>query len=190
IKSAPARVDGDAGTWTWTGPDGVRKTDNPLLLANRKAKKLKSLLARQPAMKRQPVPYIEPLVFLSHQNAQCALEGAARVGVYLREEAERHGHPHIGQVLTGELDVANRNAPRGERISPSVSRAIARALADAGIRPTQRHRQVGDYILEELLNETDVFQDWSARHVHLEKRRRRIRIYPHALQSSETTRAE
>ena len=190
IKSAPARVDGDAGTWTWTGPDGVRKTDNPLLLANRKAKKLKSLLARQPSMKRQRVPYIEPIVFLSHQNAKCGLEGAARLGVYLREEAERDGHPHIGQVLTGEIDAENRFGTPGERIDASLSRAIARALADAGIRPTQRHRQVGDYILEELLNETDVFQDWSARHVHLEKRRRRIRIYPHALQSSETTRAE
>src|SRR5690606_37290180 len=60
-KGPPARVDGEAGTGTWTGPDGVRKTDNPLLLADRKAKELKSLLARQPAMKRQPVPYIEPL---------------------------------------------------------------------------------------------------------------------------------
>ena len=44
IKSRPGRVDGDASTWTWN-QDGRRTTvDNPLLLANRKAKKLKSLL--------------------------------------------------------------------------------------------------------------------------------------------------
>ena len=48
IKSRPGVVEGDQGTWTWRH-DGRRQTvDNPLLLANRKAKKLISLLRRQP----------------------------------------------------------------------------------------------------------------------------------------------
>ena len=38
IKSRPGRLEGDAGTWTWTH-EGRRYTiDNPLLLADRKAK--------------------------------------------------------------------------------------------------------------------------------------------------------
>ena len=43
IKSRPGRVSGDAGTWTWTHEGRHFTEDNPLLLANRKAKKLKSL---------------------------------------------------------------------------------------------------------------------------------------------------
>ena len=40
IKSRPGSLDGDAHTWTWT-TDGRDSTyDNPLLLTNRKAKRL------------------------------------------------------------------------------------------------------------------------------------------------------
>ena len=42
IKSRPGRVEGDAGTWTWTDREGRRlSVDSPVLLANRKAKALK-----------------------------------------------------------------------------------------------------------------------------------------------------
>lgn len=186
IKSAPGRVEGDPGTWTWTDGGRVHSLDNPLLLANRKAKKLKSLLARQPALKQTRVPYVEPLVFLSNRGVQCRLEGPARTGVYLRSDTERDGNPSITQILSGEKDTGGP----GARIDAPLSRGIARALESAGIRPTQSHRQVGDYTLESLLNETDVFQDWEAKHVRFEATRRRIRIYPNALQSSDTSRAE
>jgi len=47
IKSWPGRLEGDAGTWRWTRPGatGPKLLDNPYVLANRKAKRLKSLLA-------------------------------------------------------------------------------------------------------------------------------------------------
>ena len=46
IKSRPGNVDGDASTWTWSH-DGRRFTDdNPLILADRKAKKLVACCAR------------------------------------------------------------------------------------------------------------------------------------------------
>src|SRR5437588_6873231 len=39
IKSRPGRVEGDAGTWTWIDKAGKRiSVDNPVLLANRKAR--------------------------------------------------------------------------------------------------------------------------------------------------------
>jgi len=45
VKSRPGVVEGDVRTWKWTSPDGRRVTlDNPLYLANRKAKALASLL--------------------------------------------------------------------------------------------------------------------------------------------------
>jgi serine/threonine protein kinase len=190
IKSRPGRVEGDAASWTWTTDGVVRTVDNPLLLANRKAKKLKDLLRRQKAMQRHRVPYVESIVFLSHQNTQCRLTGAARTGVYLRPESERDGNADIVSVLSGEVDQAGGAGMPGSRIDAPLSRAIGRALADAGIRPTQRHRQVGDYVLGRLLVETDVYQDWEATHVRFGTSHRRIRIYPNALQSSETSRTE
>ena len=45
IKGRPGKVEGDVGTWTWTTPEGRRLTDdNPVDLANRKAKALSTIL--------------------------------------------------------------------------------------------------------------------------------------------------
>jgi hypothetical protein len=60
VKSRPGTVSGDAHTWTWQ-TDGRRHAyDNPLILANRKAKRLASLLRRQTAVikAKTRVPYI------------------------------------------------------------------------------------------------------------------------------------
>src|SRR4051812_14685203 len=44
VKSRPGRLEGDLSAWTWTTPDGRRVTDdNPLHLANKKAKALVNL---------------------------------------------------------------------------------------------------------------------------------------------------
>jgi len=190
IKSAPGHVEGDAGTWRWREGSQARTMDNPLLLANRKAKKLKDLLKRQPAMKGQRVPYVEPLIFLSHQNVQVELQGAARQGVYLREGAGDRTGPDVVRVLTAQLSPHDLYASADSRIDARAGRAIEKAMDQAGIRASLRHRQVGDYRLGALLAETDVFQDWEAAHVRFEASRRRVRIYPHALQSSETSRTE
>ncbi len=58
IKSRPGRLSGDTGTWTWRHEGRVITDDNPLLLANRKAKKLKSLLQHQTALRNFRVPYV------------------------------------------------------------------------------------------------------------------------------------
>ena len=47
IKSRPGIVRGDQTTWTWEHEGQQQTEDNPVLLANRKCKRLKSLLARQ-----------------------------------------------------------------------------------------------------------------------------------------------
>ena len=189
IKSAPGTVDGDAGTWTWRDKGHVRTVDNPLLLANRKAKKLKSLLQAQAALKRARVrmPYVEAVVFLSSKGVTCRLDGPSRQGVLLRDDAKGDTHPSVMDVLSG---VRDGSGGPSSGIDSRMSRAIARGLEQAGIRASQTQRQVGDYVLEALLNETDVYQDWQARHVAFEDSKRRVRIYPNALASSQTTRQE
>ena len=83
IKSWPGELRGDAGTWRRTPPGHTRERsdDNPLLLTNRKAKRLKSLLGRQAAFRGQQLPYISALVFLSHPELDCRLDPGGREGI-------------------------------------------------------------------------------------------------------------
>ncbi len=46
IKSHPGHLGGDPYTWQWKHDGRVRSLENPRILANRKARKLKSLLHR------------------------------------------------------------------------------------------------------------------------------------------------
>ncbi|MHB1769187.1 MAG: NERD domain-containing protein, partial [Phycisphaerae bacterium] len=68
IKSNPGILTGDQQTWIWKyeGRETIR--DNPLLLANRKAKRLRSLLQKQAAFKDTKVPFIDALIFCSDPN--------------------------------------------------------------------------------------------------------------------------
>ena len=89
IKSRPGVLRGDAHSWTWT-TDGRSSTyDNPLILANRKAKRLASLLRRQPAIMKAKVrlPFVEPAIFLSSSSLACKLEGLAKSATF------QHGSP-------------------------------------------------------------------------------------------------
>ena len=101
IKSRPGRVSGDAGTWTWTQKDGSFTEDNPLLLANRKAKKLKSLLLHQSALRHSRIPFIEPIIFLSAPGFHVSSSGAARQW-HLRHDRNRLArisrHPQVLSV--------------------------------------------------------------------------------------------
>ena len=97
IKSHPGRLFGDAGTWTWEH-DGRRSTmDNPVILANAKAKKLRSLLQRQKACRKKgQLPFLEALVFCSAEDVRCDFQGAARFRVGLRDqEGSRTARPGI-----------------------------------------------------------------------------------------------
>jgi hypothetical protein len=134
IKSRPGRVTGDAATWTWTHEGRVLTEDNPLLLANRKAKKLKSLLQHQNALRHTRTPFIEAIIFLSAPGFRCELSGAASTGVHLRHDTERSGHPDIVSVLCGVADGRGQGYRSPQSIDRQLSRAITRALEQAGIK--------------------------------------------------------
>src|SRR5436309_12295492 len=86
IKSRAGRLFGDAGTWTWETDGHLITTDSPVIAANVKAKKLRSLLQRQKACKRKgQLPFLEALVFCSAPDLRCALQGTARYRVCLRD---------------------------------------------------------------------------------------------------------
>ena len=186
IKSRPGTVDGDAHTLTWT-TDGREYTyDNPLILANRKSKRLASLLRRQPAITKAKIrlPFVEPAIFLSSTTLKSRLQGTAKTGTFLRGQPGALSDDGIVAALTNGI-----NANPLHNIDTQQARAIARGLAEAGIRPSNKHRQVGDYKLIKLIADGEGFQDWQSQHVSIESVQRRIRIYTVANASSPEVRA-
>jgi serine/threonine protein kinase len=180
IKSRPGRLFGDAGTWTWENDGKLTTLDSPLIAANQKAKKLRSLLQRQKAFqKKGQVPFVEALVFCSPPDLKFDLQGNARLRVCLRDRERSDaagGRPGIlAAIMRRECPGLDTYA-RGTHDRP-MGKAVAQAIDQAGIRPSQRHRKVSDYVLEHLLAEGPGYQDWHARHTQLQEAQRRVRLY-------------
>jgi len=180
IKSRPGRLSGDAGTWTWEN-EGRRSTlDNPLIATNSKAKKLRSLLERQRLLqKKTSLPFVEALVFCSDANLRCELNGNARFRVCLRDReaaGEARSRPGIMAALLRRECPGLDPQPKGIHDRP-MAKLMSRALDQAGIRPSQRHRKVSDYVLEQLVGEGPGYQDWQATHAQVAESKRRVRLY-------------
>ncbi|MBC7213749.1 MAG: BREX system serine/threonine kinase PglW [Burkholderiaceae bacterium] len=186
IKSRPGVLRGDAHSWTWTTDGRSFTYDNPLILANRKAKRLASLLRRQPAIMKAKVrlPFVEPAIFLSSSSLACQLEGLAKTAAYQRGRPGALDDPGIVGALSNGI-TSRATTP----VDSTQARAIGRAVIEAGIRPSNKHRQVGDYKLTKLMAEGDGFQDWEASHVSVDTIQRRVRIYTVASASSPEARA-
>jgi hypothetical protein len=177
IKSRPGVVTGDAHTWLWVTDGRERAYDNPLILANRKSKRLASLLRRQPSVFKAKLrlPFVEPLIFLSATSLDCKLGGTARSGTYLRGQPDSESDTGIIDAL--QNGTASGRAIQLGRVDHQHARVLARAMAEAGIRPSNKHRKVADYQLGVLLSEGGAYQDWEGTHTAMEAVRRRIRIY-------------
>src|SRR5919106_1015872 len=163
IKSRPGTVEGDGHSWIWT-TDGRRRTeDNPILLANRKAKRLASLIRRQDALAkgRMRPPFVVEAVFLSKVRPPLKLDARLRERVFLRGRPGHEEDDGIVRALTGGLDNA---FPDQAAVDANGARAIARAIEQAGIRPSLSERRVGDYELGEPIADGEGgWQDFEAK---------------------------
>lgn len=179
IKHWAGAIGGTQNTWVINTPGGrERYEENPLLLANRKAKKLKSLLSRQAAFKNKRVPFIQAAIFLSSSACQLKLEPIAAQHIYLRNDAAR---PTIFDLIEGRLDGGHGQSP----LSRDQDRDMTRAMDQLGLRPRSRAMSVGDYKLVRLISENDRYQDWEAEHVRVHADHKRVRIFPHARKAPE-----
>jgi serine/threonine protein kinase len=182
IKSWPERVEGDAGTWYRLARNQVeRAEDNPLYLTNQKAKRLKSLLGHaKVAGRKGQLPFIAPLVFLSHPDVEPRLERNARTGVCVRDpdpgRPAAAGLPGIATSLT-RITPEDRERRGFRPLSTKDVQLFGQTLEAAGIRETRHQRRVGDYELGALLEEGPGFQEYAARHVALKDTERRVRIF-------------
>ncbi len=174
IKSYPNGIlTGDSQLWRWKRPNGhVSSFDHPLIATDRKAKRLKSLLARQKALRNERrVPFIEALVFLSGADLSIRLEGTAVAGVVGRDEA-RHKPPGVLTTLKDSTLASIRSTT----INRPMSKALADAVLQAGIRPRTSHLRLGDWTLGKLIDEGPGWQDFEANRTS-PKADRRVRIY-------------
>jgi serine/threonine protein kinase len=177
IKSRPGRISGDAGTWKWEA-ESTFAVDNPLLLVNHKAKKLSSLLQQTKTFRKDGrVPFLEALVFCSAEQIQSDLTGTAAYRICFRDNSDGSGkRPGIVDTILNRRCPGVDPVARGTLDRPTA-RLIAKAMGEAGIRPSQKSRRVSDYVLEQLIDEGPFFQDWRAKHSKIESMVRRIRIY-------------
>jgi serine/threonine protein kinase len=193
IKSHPGSMAGDGSRWTWTTPEGNQRTlDNPRLLANSKAKALKTLLDRSKTFRKnhRGVPYVNEAVFLSDPDLTVTLAPAGRHNVYGRDPEKGEETPRQRQGLTGIVDLltdldAERAGHPVRRIDRPTARDLAKAIEEIGIRERSSRRKVGDYVLGELLTDVDAdrdtgvaYQDFEATHASIDGLVRRLRLYP------------
>src|ERR1039458_3349569 len=86
IKSRGGKIAGNRHTWSWEQEGRVLTIDSPLILANRKARKLGDLLERQKAFKESKRPYVEALVFCSDPS----------ISIQLDRKSTRLNSSHLG----------------------------------------------------------------------------------------------
>lgn len=182
IKSHPGRIDGDFGQWTWITPEGRRRSmDNPLPAAETKAKALKDLLARQPAVRaaeaRRQLPFFRSAVFLSAEQLTCTLAGPAREGIFQRDLPEDERVPD--HRLPGVVATLTAVDPRARtRVDRPTSHTIAQAMGEAGIRESIATRRIAGYELTQLIEDGDTWQDYVAENIAMRDEVRRIRLFP------------
>ena len=194
IKSRPGLITGDGVTWKWDQGGRIHSADNPLILANRKAKKLATLIESQKAFKKggRP-PFIEPIVFCSDPSNQIRITGTAAFKTCVRDIEPV---PSGGKTPPGIMGVIKRREcpglvpAHGQAVSLPQFKLFCRAMEQLGIRPAESSRRVGDYRLETLLYESPkgTHQDWLASHTSVKTGKRLIRLYLEASQSAETER--
>ncbi|MGO9466392.1 MAG: BREX system serine/threonine kinase PglW, partial [Isosphaeraceae bacterium] len=189
-KAWGGRIWGDTGTWTRSQDGKIRSEDNPVLLANRKAKALSSLVKAQPAVSKVRLPWLDALVFLSTDDVQCDLTGNARNRVLLTDRLKTETRPERKGIRAALM---NREGPGIDPypravIDIRVAKALSRAMEQVGIRPSQRSRRIGDYILGDLLFDGPGYQDRLAKHASFEDVFCRVRQYTVAQAASEEDR--
>jgi len=190
IKSWPGRVRGDVSTWTRTHDGRTVTEDNPVFLANRKAKALVKLLKSQQAIRNISIPFLEPLIFLSADDLQCELSGPALNRVVLKDRSTQDATAERSGVLAALLNRLGPGVDANNRglIDVRVAKALSRSMEQAGIRPSQKSRRVGDYVLGDLLADGPGYQDRLAKHASFENVYCRVRQYMVAHADSEEER--
>ncbi|MFW5473153.1 BREX system serine/threonine kinase PglW [Knoellia sp. CPCC 206450] len=147
LKAWAGRISGDDYDWWEGGSPGSmpRARRNPLYLTNAKAKAFRSWLDHHAKRLRQnvTVPYVHEALFLHGPGVDGrGLPQHVRRRIYGREEPRGQGFARI------VLDGLSREPDRGNPVSAGQEKALARLIADAGLRRAVPQLKVGEWKLE------------------------------------------
>lgn len=165
IKSGPGLYRGDSVDWHREHNGRPYLMDCPYPLANRKAKVLAGMLGRKMS---QRAPFVQAMIFLSHEDVKLDLRADGLTGVVTRKNV-------IRGITHGELP----NLERGRRDavpSPAV-RDLQKALFDIGVRAKKTTLTAGAYELAGLIDEGPGYQDREAKHRTTKGIQARARTY-------------
>ncbi|MFY1655223.1 NERD domain-containing protein [Solwaraspora sp. WMMB762] len=178
IKSLSGRLANSGPNWIAGEPGSVRTFDNPLHLADLKAKRLRSLLDRQAAKQsgRLRIPYVQGAVFLSLPGLRVQLDDHQLHWVFGPEPTPGQAAGPLPGIWSGLLDAPPRDERR--QVSPELSKALPQLLNDVGIGRSRRSEQVGSWKLDSKpFDVGPTWQDHLAEHAQLPHEHRRVRIY-------------
>ncbi|GAB3156797.1 BREX system serine/threonine kinase PglW [Micromonospora sonneratiae] len=178
IKSLHGRLTNSGPNWIASNQESVRTFDNPLHLADLKAKRLRSLLDRQATRQRSQVkiPFIQGAVFLSVPNLQVQLDEHQLHWVYGPEPTPGQNARLLPGIWSGLLGALPRDERR--QVSPELSKALPKLLKEVGIARSRRYEQVGSWKLDaKPFDVGPTWQDHLAHHAQFAHEHRRVRIY-------------
>lgn len=153
----------DVGVDTWLHTDtsdAIRSLDSPLLLARLKASRLHEVLSELiPDQYR--IPPIQPLVFLTETALSAHIDHQAQLGLFGRPESE--AFPSIlDALMRGEGPGVQRAS---KPLNATVLARLEEAIAEAEFASSTSAQRFGDYRLFELLDTTELYQDYRAVHL-------------------------
>ena len=168
VKSWGGTLEGTVNNLVRYGrnPADARTVPNPLLLLNRKAKILASMLREQAALKGQRVPFVRSVLFFNNQNLKVNILPSERPNIY-------HGAEIIKGLAPKQSDLTSAEKVLGQK---QVG-ALGKAFKQLGIRRLNRTAKVGDWVLGDLLEDTERYQDHLAHHQSIAESFRRVRTY-------------
>ncbi|WP_375163764.1 NERD domain-containing protein [Microbacterium sp.] len=175
LKGWHGNITGDQQIWRL----GSRAERNPRLLANDKAKRLRSVLsdlARTSNLPTSVVPYVDEAVVMHGRRSRLQLDRFGSESVWALD-----GFEVQGLAPDRAFSVLLAQPPRGEAIDLPRARQIDALMEAAGLMPRPRQRMIGQYPLDsgEPLGEGPGWQDFLVKHPDgVTKRRIRLFAYP------------
>lgn len=180
IKNFRGRLSNRGSVWMLDGKAGTSR-DNPLGLANQKAKELQTRLKVAARSERVDVPFVAGAIFLAEKGMRCELDPGERHHVYAPDDAG-NDLPRLRELL---LAVPGHRAP-----TPDFFRRVQGLLAKVGIQRTRRSLTVGNWEIEP--RPFDSGPTWGDHHATRSdipgQHYRRIRIYLYQRQTDAESR--
>jgi len=193
IKSHPGRlVRADQQSLHLETPDRRNITiPHPIRLANLKAKRLRELLKREAKARSAEIPFIEPICFLSDLDGfDPGIPAHVLTGLAVRDPERRSPpvaldasllRPGVMAAILDRSAAGLSAEPRRVDGQPGYvdkprRKLIAQAMESIGFRTRCGHRLIGDWKIDETIDEAEYFRDV---HVVHDRRpdKRRARIY-------------